>query len=136
MNDIREDLKAFLDGELSPSRAAEVQTAVDSDPALQQEVEFMKALGFEIKKMKHEPAVAGVEATMTALKRKPRAWWMRPEPYVASAVCVILMAVFFPVFAQSKEAAKVSMERYQNADTGVAAAPAPADAPSEEQTRN
>ncbi len=107
---IRDDLKAFVDGELSPERTAEVQAAVDADPALRQEVEFMKVLGFEIKRLAAEPEVAGRAKTIEAVKARAWPWW---HPYgtfgrlaIAGGAAVILFAILFPVFAQSKDSAK------------------------------
>lgn len=67
MSDIREDLKAWIDGELSVARAEEVRQAVESDPELQQEVEYMKLLGLEIRRAAIEPAVAGRAETIGRL---------------------------------------------------------------------
>jgi len=131
MNEIREDIKAFLDGELSPERSTEVQAAIDSDPALREEVEFMRTLGLEIKRMKPEPAVEGATAAMAAVRKRRRPWWLRLETYAAGALGLLIMAIFFPVFAQSKEAAKrtaaLSAEKQAilRAQAGEAAATAP-----------
>lgn len=109
MNDIREDIKAFLDGELSPERSKEVQAAIDADPTLREELDFMRNLGMEIKRLKPEPAIQGANAAMAAVRRSRRPLWLRLETYVAGALGLLLIAIFFPVFAQSKEAAKRSM---------------------------
>lgn len=106
---IRDDLKAYVDGELSPERAAEVRAAVEADPALLQEVEFMKALGFEIKRLSVEPQPQGYEATLKAIGKRKPVWWS-PLNLSVAAVAVLFVvggaAVIWPVFAQSKEAAK------------------------------
>ncbi|MBZ0214065.1 MAG: hypothetical protein K8H99_09720 [Nitrospirae bacterium] len=65
---IREDLKAYLDGELSPQRMEEVRAALEADPALREELEFMRLMGFEIKRMAAEPHVAGVEGALGRLR--------------------------------------------------------------------
>lgn len=113
MNGIREDLKAFVDGELSPERMAEVQAAIDSDPALKQEAEYMRMLGFEIKKLAAEPAVAGKEAAVSKFRKPLAPWWdtsrLAGRLAYAGALFVVLAgtgAVLFPVFAQSKQASK------------------------------
>jgi len=117
VNTIREDLKAFVDGELSPERMEEVRAAVEADPALQQEVAFMKAVGDEIRHMAAEPEVAGREALVSKF-RKPLAPWWDPSrlsgrlAYTAGLFLVLagVSAVLFPVFAQSKSAAKESVD--------------------------
>lgn len=123
MNDIREDIKAFLDGELTPERSVEVQSAIDADPALREELEFMRNLGLEIKRLRPEPAVQGASAAMAAVRRSRRPFWLRLETYVAGAIGLLLIAVFFPVFAQSKEAARRSMSESMASAGDSAATP-------------
>lgn len=114
MKDVREDLKAYIDGELPEARAQEVEAAIASDPALQQEVHFMRMLGFEIKRAASEAPVQGAAATIAKL-RKPRAsfGFMAKFPVLPALATVILVAgisaVIFPVFAQSKVAASDSV---------------------------
>jgi len=50
-----EELSAFLDGELSESRAIEVQKAVQSDPALGRELEMLRRVDGRIRKATSEP---------------------------------------------------------------------------------
>jgi len=64
---IREDLKAYVDGELSPKRAAEIREALNSDPGLQREVEFLRDLSEAIQEVAVEPVVPWV---VPELKRK------------------------------------------------------------------
>ena len=104
MNTIQEDLKAFLDGELSPERAAEVQAAIDADPTLREEVEFMKALGFEIKKMKAEPAVQGAEKAMAGVRRGRSSWLLRNRWMMGSALTAVMLLVIVPPMLRSGSA--------------------------------
>jgi hypothetical protein len=101
MMDIREDLKAFLDGELSPERAAEVHAAIDADPTLREEVEFMKALGFEIKKMKAEPAVQGAEKAMAGVRRGRPSWFRKNGWMMGSALAAVMLLVIVPPMMRS-----------------------------------
>jgi anti-sigma factor RsiW len=120
MNSIREDLKAYIDGELDSQRMAEVQAAVDADPALQLEVEFMRMLGFEIKKMAAEPAVSGRAKAMEAVNRPRKARWSwnsyPARLAVACGAMAIAAAVLFPMFSKTPNAARF--------ETGMASAPA------------
>ncbi|MES1227991.1 MAG: zf-HC2 domain-containing protein, partial [Armatimonadota bacterium] len=74
MNDIREDLKAYLDGELSPERAEEVRLALLQDEDLRQEYEFMKLLTKEIQSSAKEHGVTGEEVVTVKIAPKPRGW--------------------------------------------------------------
>lgn len=106
MNNIREDLKAFVDGELTEARAQEVEAAIASDPVLQQEVHFMRSLGTELNNLKNDPEVAGAQATLDKLRKKPKTDFRVPL-YAASAMGLALVGLFVsPMFMQAKEAAK------------------------------
>lgn len=78
---IRDDLKAFLDGELSPERAAEVALAVEKDPELQSELTFMKDTSQQIKAMAKESSLGDARKVIDGLRPKQRPWhnprWMR-----------------------------------------------------------
>lgn len=94
---IREDLKAYLDGELSPQRMEEVRAALEADPALREELEFMRLMGFEIKRMAAEPHVAGVEGALGRLRGFRWPSFVRDRRWVlagsALTVCVAVVAV-------------------------------------------
>jgi hypothetical protein len=87
--EIRDELKAFLDGELAPEAAAKVQTALDASPELREELEFMRGLGAQIGRQAR--AVPSVEAPAGLLKPR-RAWWSRPQVW-APAACAGLVLV-------------------------------------------
>jgi hypothetical protein len=114
---IRDDLKAFVDGELEPARMAEVQAALEADPALKQEAEFMRVLGFEIKRLASEPRVVGRAEAIQAVKRAGWPWWHpfgKVGRFAAAGVFAVALAVIlFPVFAQSKDSAKSVASRYR-----------------------
>lgn len=121
MNDIREDLKAYIDGELSEARAAEVAAAISADPELAQEAEFMKMLGIEIKRVAPEPAVEGRAATILKVKNarskigwSPMNWPVGLQAAAGVAFVAILGTVFFPLLAPAKEAAKATAEMAAN----------------------
>ncbi len=132
MNPIREDLKAFVDGELSETRMEEVRQAVESDPAIKQEVEELKLLGFEIKRMASEPAVVGKEAVLDKIRRPKAPWWdaSRLSGRLAYSCGLFLVlagvgAVLFPVFAQSKSDAAGEAATFRNADVAAGASKMP-----------
>ncbi|HMS56543.1 MAG TPA: hypothetical protein PKA27_14190, partial [Fimbriimonadaceae bacterium] len=109
MSTIREDLKAYLDGELPETRAVEVREALAADPALQNEVNWMKNVGQQIREMASVPAPVGGDRTAAAVRKPPssRIWLKTALTWALGAACVLIVgAIVFPVFAQSKEAAK------------------------------
>ncbi len=123
MNDYRSDLKAYLDGELTPERAREVEAALAEDPALREEVEFMKVLGLEIQRIKHDPPVQGAEQAIATARRRPR-FSRKLLTWGGAGFGVLFLLVMWPVYAQSKRAAmetaataSVAKSDYQFADS-------------------
>jgi hypothetical protein len=109
MSSIREDLKAFVDGELPEARMREIEAAIASDPALRQEVEYMRVLGLEIKRAAAEPDVLGKEKALERVRRPKLPWWNPMSATgrlaYAGALFVVLAgatAVFFPMMNQAK----------------------------------
>lgn len=120
---IRDDLKAFLDGELSPGRAAEVQAAIDLDPALREEVEFMKLLSGEIKTAAAEPQVKGLDRVMDRVA-KLKSGWIRWAGYGASGLAAVFLIGYVGMNLTSggaaEEAASTSTASptFKSADSG------------------
>ena len=101
---LHEDIKAFIDGELSPGRAAEVRAALDSDPALKKEYQEMKSISEKLSSLVRQPQVMGAEKALANAAPRRRLRWV--EGLVAAAALVVLAMVLFPTFAQSKFSAK------------------------------
>ncbi len=107
MNDIKSDLKAYLDKELSPERMEEVRLAIEQDPALKEEAEFYQLLSRSIFSAAKTPEVSGMDNAVTktlkatekkkfsfpSLKALPS--WGIPVAS-AAAVCVLAMVIFGP----------------------------------------
>lgn len=87
---IREDLKAWIDGELPPERAEEVRAAVDSDPALQQEIQFMKMLSSEISGAAAQAEVKGAEKVLEKVKGRRRFNPMLVWPVTAVLAIIVV----------------------------------------------
>lgn len=92
---IREDLKAYLDGELPAARMEEVRAALESDPELRSEAEFMGRLGSAIREMSAEPEIVGMEKVLGAVsgRRKQLAWPRLNWAVVGAAACVLVVLV-------------------------------------------
>lgn len=101
MSDIRDDLTAYIDGELPPERAREVEAALAADPSLRAlEQRLRRAIGAV------EALPAPVAAASPALRRKvlaaidEPAWWQRwftlpklaPAGLALAAVAVAVVA--------------------------------------------
>jgi hypothetical protein len=124
---MREDLKAFIDNELSESERTRILREIDADPQLQAEVIELRQMSRTISEGAKHPAPVGLEKTLAALSRPAapaRPWWTTPalQWAIGGIGAVILVAVMFPVFAQSKSGAEKL--RYPAAE--VASAPASA----------
>ena len=88
--EIRQDLKAFIDGELSQERTQHIKEAVENDPELQKELEFMKKISFSLKELKHGPQPTGFEKISHKInypKKSLLSWQMK------SAIAVVFLAV-------------------------------------------
>lgn len=92
MNDIREDLKAYLDGELAEDRAREVESALAADPTLREEADLMKAMSETLKVMASEPTVAGAEETLARVRRRRR-WNIGQLATIGGSICLALIAI-------------------------------------------
>ena len=92
---IREDLKAYIDDELSPERATEVSAAIDQDPALREEYLFMKNLSGEIKSAATEPQVKGLDKAMGRVAT-PRFNFAMPRwaSYSVAGLAVVMLIGF------------------------------------------
>jgi hypothetical protein len=88
--EIRQDLKAFIDGELSQERTQQIKEAVENDPELQKELEFMKKISLSLKELKHGPQPTGFEKISRKInypKKSLLSWQMK------SAIAVVFLAV-------------------------------------------
>lgn len=83
---IREDLKAFIDGELDEPRNAEVRAAIERDPELEREIALLRAIGDEIRAMAPEPVAKGLERTLDSLRSRSTGW--RPPRITRLAAAV------------------------------------------------
>ena len=120
-----------MDGELPPERAEVIRLALDKDASLRDEVETMRMLGLEIRRLANEPVPVGAEAASDRLvRRKPK--------FILTAVALCGLIVFAGfwarqgVYAQSKESALAAAVSGEDAsvnkrDFGKASTSAPAE---------
>ncbi len=120
---MRDDLKAFVDNELSEADRTRILKELENNPELQAEVIELRQMSRMIREEAWQPEPVGLERTLRALDgAKPKKpWWMTgPLQLVAGAACVALaVVVFFPVFAQSKASAKNLAFRSANAEAAA-----------------
>ena len=94
---MREDLQAFLDGELAPERARELKAALESDPSLAEVAEELRAVD---RMLGHYPPVelstdftARVkQALRSEAGRGVRSWWRRPWVAGLAAASLLVAA--------------------------------------------
>ncbi len=93
MTDIREDLKAHLDGELDPARRAEVERALAESAELREESAFLASLSGQIRRQARAPQTADTPAGLLQARRP---FWRRQAMWVPAAglMAVAALAVF------------------------------------------
>lgn len=120
---MREDLKAFIDNEVSEQERTRILKEIENSPELQAEVIELRQMSRVIKEEAWQPQPVGLERTLGALasggNRTP--WWMgKSFQWAFGAGCIVIFAaILFPVFGQSKDAAKV-WNRSSGADESIA----------------
>ena len=105
--DIREDLKAFLDGELSPERTQVVQTAIESDPSMREEAEYMSLISKSIKQFATVPSPSTDAAEKVVARYRKRKWWLSPLGLTTVAASMFFIGfLIFPTAANMREVAR------------------------------
>ena len=116
MNDVRDELKAYLDGELPEGRAAEIAKAIEADPLLQQEAQMLRDIGEGIREIAAAPPAMGFERALSAVTRRRRPWFTRwPALVAAASIAVVAIAISGPLMPQARLGAA--------AETSVASSP-------------
>lgn len=99
---IRENLKAYLDGELTPQEMDVMREAIERDPSLQEEVQFMSRIS-HILTAHRDQLESEVPASIPSIEkpRKARRKWL---PALATCGVVLLAMIVVPNLNQAKEA--------------------------------
>ena len=107
---MRDDLKAFIDNELTDAERIEMLHAIENDPELQAEAIELRQISRMIRDDIWQPEPTGLADTLEALRKNApkKPWWSATglQLAVAAACTVVLGMILFPVFAQSKQSAK------------------------------
>ena len=86
----RDELKAYLDGELSPAQADAVRKALDQDPSLQLELDDMKRISASLKAMARPVETADSAIPSFSLPPSPRRRLvLHPVGWAAVAACAL-----------------------------------------------
>nr|MBA3725992.1 zf-HC2 domain-containing protein [Armatimonadota bacterium] len=88
--DVREDLKAYLDGELAEDRAAEVRRAIEEDSSLLGQAEFLQRIGSSLQSMNMGPEPTGGEVARTVSLTPKRRWLSAPLGIAAAVACLLI----------------------------------------------
>jgi len=100
---IREDLKAYLDGELTAERSEEIRIALEQDESLRAEAADMQRITNSIKSSSKEIPAEGYEKTLGQLKRPARAPWLRLLGYAGGLAAIVLAAgLMGPMFISGR----------------------------------
>lgn len=86
-------LKAYLDNELTPAERTEIEAALDSNPALQTELDEIKATTTYLETSAKPIEITGLEATLSALKPKKMKSPFYRSPYAILAACTVIAAI-------------------------------------------
>ena len=86
----RDELKAYLDGELSPAQADAVRKALDQDPSLQLELDDMKRISASLKAMARPVETSDSAIPSFSLPPSPRRRLvLHPVGWAAVAACAL-----------------------------------------------
>lgn len=121
MTDVREDLKAYVDGELSPSRIREVEAAIAADPSLRAEVDYLRRLSFEITQVARDVDIRGASETLARLRRPRRNVFL--APILGAIGCLAVIAVTYPLWQTPFATAKSSVVIQGDKGANLASAP-------------
>ncbi len=104
---ISENLKAYLDGELTPDETKTVEAALAADPNLRAELEELRSLSTAIQSIARQPQARGYDQAKSRVTTRPAsAWPVFVRTLGVVATIAVLASLLFPVFAQSKTAAR------------------------------
>lgn len=93
-----EDLKAYLDGELTPDRVAAVQKALETSPKLRLELEQLRAIRSVLRGSESPVVSKGLQQTLVALSRKPALPWFFARPSLGLSAAALAAATVFAVW--------------------------------------
>ena len=126
---IQEDLKAYVDGELTQSAADEIRRELDTNDELRNEATLLRILGQEIREMAIEPAVVGAEKALAAPRRRRR-WSQMPGWAFAGLLALLVVPGAVLQMSGLDGVAKVAAKSNAgSADSGMTMAAAKAIAP-------
>ncbi len=90
---VMEDLKAYLDGELSPEKMKRVDAALQDDPKLRRELEELRVLSRLIGDCVVDVEPLGLERTLAAVGRRKRfSFDLVRHGWVVAAACSLIIA--------------------------------------------
>lgn len=105
---MRDELKAFVDNELSEERRTEILRRLETDRELQAEVIELRQMSRTIREEAWQPEPVGLERTLAALEnpRKKAPWWYGGQVgwALGTASLAALAIIFFPKFSGGAEA--------------------------------
>ncbi len=102
---LREDLKAYVDGELTEARQNEIEQALAQDDEMEKQFQDFQVLSSAIQDNAKQYQSVGMEKAL-ARTQKNLTGRRIVELLVVCGVVMVLAAVCFPVFAQAKSASK------------------------------
>lgn len=88
----REDIKAYLDGELTPDQAAVVERLLANDSDAQAEAQKFREIGESLRSLARGTAARGLEETIARVTKPKRVLW----PVAGAVAAVALLGILGP----------------------------------------
>jgi hypothetical protein len=105
---VRDDLKAYVDGELDAVRMEQVRKALAEDPELAREAEALRQIGAAIRRHARRPEAAGAAEALRRLEApRPRVPW-RGLSLAVAGVAVLMVAVLAVVRPGAQDAGELA----------------------------
>ena len=123
--DIRDDLQAYLDGELTPERATAVRAALDRDPGL---LEIAAELETVDRLLEQHPQMVGTPEFFARVQRaahaeinsSARPWWRSPwcSGLAAASLLVAAVLIWSPFTAEGTPVSLTPPDDFQVLEAG------------------
>jgi hypothetical protein len=118
----RDDIKAYLDGELPAARMEEMRLAIEADPSLKTEADEMAKIAARIQSMAKVPPVQGLDRAVALMRSRPT-WTSRNWTWAVPALAFVTIAAGMTAFNGPSMVAMSEARSMEKALPSAAASP-------------